>query len=101
MQEWISEDLNVSMNMWAGFPDFIEYLEEGFTEFLKNLESETAEYLLPTIVGQLLEEKKATVKVLETTDRWIGITYKEDVALAQESFEKMIRDGIYPEKLWD
>lgn len=101
MQEWISEDLNVSMNMWAGFPDFIEYLEEGFTEFLNNLESETAEYLLPTIVGQLLEEKKATVKVLETTDRWIGITYKDDVALAQESFEKMIQDGIYPEKLWD
>ena len=99
--EWITEDLNVSMNMWAGFPEFIDYLEEGFVEFLSNLKSDTEEYLLPNIIDKLLKKQKATVKVLETTDKWIGITYKEDVELAQAAFAQMIEEGIYPEKLWN
>lgn len=99
--EWITEDLNVSMNMWAGFPDFIDYLEEGFVDFLSNLQSDTEEYLLPNIIDRLLKKQKATVKVLETTDKWIGITYKEDVELAQAAFAEMIEAGIYPEKLWN
>lgn len=99
--EWITEDLNVSMNMWAGFPEFIDYLEDGFVEFLSNLQSDTDEYLLPNIIDKLLKKQKATVKVLETTDKWIGITYKEDVELAQAAFAQMIEEGNYPAKLWD
>lgn len=59
------------------------------------------EYLIPIIVDGLLKQNKATVKVLETQDKWIGITYKEDTELAQAGFREMIRSGKYPAKLWD
>ena len=59
------------------------------------------EYLLPNIVGDLLKEGNVDVKVLETHDKWIGITYKEDTELAQAGFCEMIRSGKYPAKLWD
>ena len=90
------------MNMWAGYPDFIKVLDERFTEFLKDEAGDPLkkEYLLPIIVGDLLEEGNVDVKVLETHDKWIGITYKEDTELAQAGFKKMTEDGIYPEKLW-
>ena len=60
-----------------------------------------SEYLLPNIVDKLLKEERANVKVLETQDKWIGITYKEDTELAQAGFREMIRSGKYPAKLWD
>lgn len=102
VQKWITPDSNVSMNMWAGYPDFIKVLDERFTEFLKDEAGDPLkkEYLLPIIVGDLLEEGNVDVKVLETHDKWIGITYKEDTELAQAGFKKMTEDGIYPEKLW-
>lgn len=102
VQKWITPDSNVSMNMWAGYPDFIKVLDERFVEFLKDEAGDPLkkEYLLPIIVGDLLEEGNVDVKVLETHDKWIGITYKEDTELAQAGFKKMTEDGIYPEKLW-
>ena len=93
----------VSMNMWAGYPDFLRYIDEGFARFLDALgeNPEKKEYLLPNIVAELLEKKLASVKVLNTPDRWIGITYKEDIEPAQEGFRQMIESGLYPENLWD
>ena len=93
----------VSMNMWAGYPDFLRYIDEGFSRFLDTLgeNPEKKEYLLPNIVAELLEKKLASVKVLNTPDRWIGITYKEDIEPAQEGFRQMIESGLYPENLWD
>ena len=61
---------------------------------------EKKEYLLPNIVAELLEKNLASVKVLNTSDRWIGITYKEDIEPAQEKFHLMIEDGTYPKELW-
>ena len=92
----------VSMNMWAGYPDFLRYIDEGFARFLDALgeNPEKKEYLLPNIVAELLEKKLASVKVLNTPDRWIGITYKEDIEPAQEKFHLMIEDGTYPKELW-
>ena len=94
---------HVSMNMWAGYPDFIQVLDERFAEFLKDEAGDPLkkEYLLPNIVGDLLKEGNVDVKVLETHDKWIGITYKEDTELAQAGFKKMTEDGVYPEKLWN
>ena len=102
VQKWITPDSNVSMNMWAGYPDFIKVLDERFAEFLKDEAGDPLkkEYLLPNIVGDLLKEGNVDVKVLETHDKWIGITYKEDTELAQAGFKKMTEDGVYPEKLW-
>ena len=97
-------DINslVSMNMWAGYPDFLQYIKEGFPAFLEQLgeHPEKKEYLLPNIVAELLEKEATSVKVLSTSDKWIGITYKEDIEPAQESFSRMITAGCYPENLW-
>ena len=102
VSKWITPDTMVSMNMWAGYPDFLKYIDEGFTRFLDTLgeNPEKKEYLLPNIVAELLEKNLASVKVLNTSDRWIGITYKEDIEPAQEKFHLMIEDGTFPKELW-
>ena len=102
VSKWITSDTMVSMNIWAGYPDFLQYIDEGFTRFLDTLgeNPEKKEYLLPNIVAELLEKNLASVKVLNTSDRWIGITYKEDIEPAQEKFHLMIEDGTYPKELW-
>ena len=103
VKSWITPDVHVSMNMWAAYPEFLDKLESGFAEFLKDESGDPLkkEYLIPIIVDGLLKQNKATVKVLETQDKWIGITYKEDTELAQAGFREMIRSGKYPAKLWD
>lgn len=102
VQSFITPDVKVSMNMWAGYPEFIDYLEEGFCEFLETIDEKEGkkEYLIPIVIDSLIQGKRASVKVLETKDKWIGVTYKEDIKKAQDGFQKMIEDGIYPENLW-
>ena len=87
------------MNMWAGYPCFIDYLENGFKEFLLDDSGDelTKEYLLPIIVDQLIKTNRASVKVLETTDKWFGVTYPEDKQAVQDSIKELIEKGIYPE----
>lgn len=98
----ITPEQHVSMNMWGFQPEFIEELETGFVEFLKNIPADEIkrEYLLPTIVDNLLQAGKASVKVLETQDKWFGVTYKEDKEGVVASIKKLISDGVYPENLW-
>lgn len=98
----IQENNRVSMNMWAGYPRFIDYLENGFKKFLLDESGDplTKEYLLPIIVDQLIKSNRASVKVLETTDKWFGVTYPEDKQAVQDSIQELIHQGVYPEKLW-
>ena len=100
----------VSMNMWAfpakedEAPAFLTVLDTGFVSFFETAVPANplkAEYLLPTMIGGLLREDQCSVRVLETQDRWFGVTYKEDKAAVAESFRKLIADGIYPERLYD
>lgn len=92
---------NVSMNMWGLTPEFIQILEDGFTAFLDRLEDlAKGEYLLPILIGELLEQHKVTVKVLETHDKWFGVTYKEDKPIVVESFRQLIKAGVYQEELY-
>lgn len=102
VQEWISPDDKVSMNMWAAYPEFLDFLAEDFKTFLSEVEEGDLkkEYLLPNIVDKLLKEGRANVKVLETQDRWFGVTYKEDKEAVQEAFAGLIKDGVYPANLW-
>lgn len=97
-------DINslVSMNMWGLTPEFIEVLHEGFPKFLESVEPGDlkAEYLLPTIVDDLIQNKQAKVTVLRSEDNWFGVTYKEDKATVMEAFRKLIADGVYSEKLF-
>lgn len=87
----------VSMNMWGLQPDFFHILEEGFIQFLSALNATDlkTEYLLPTIIGGLLKEKKVQVKVLESKDKWFGVTYKEDKESVVEAIKELIRAGAY------
>ena len=98
----ITPEQHVSMNMWGFQPEFLAELETGFVEFLKNIPADEIkrEYLLPTIVDNLLQSGKASVKVLETQDKWFGVTYKEDKEGVVASIKKLITDGVYPENLW-
>ena len=92
----------VSMNMWGFTPDFLDELESGFRTFLSEQKEGDikSEYLLPTIVDQLIKSGRANVSVLETTDKWFGVTYKEDKPVVVESIKKLIAEGKYPEKLY-
>lgn len=93
----------VSMNVWASFPEFVEISEKYFEKYLEKNKDDlmSAEYILADMVEELLEDKKAKVKVIPTDDEWIGITYKEDLKPAQEEFEKMFEKGIYSPNLWE
>lgn len=97
----INADSYVSMNFWGLTPAFIDCLEEDFIKFLGNVKPGDlkAEYLLPTIIDDMIKANKASVKVLETKDKWFGVTYKEDAPVVIESFKKLIAEGVYPEKL--
>ena len=97
----LNADSPVSMNMWGLSPEFIKILEEGFEEFLENTPQEDlkAEYLLPTIIGNLLSEGGLSVKVLKSHDQWFGVTYKEDREAVMNAVKKLIEDGAYPSAL--
>ena len=99
----IDTDSLVSMNMWGLTPDFLNVLEEGFKEFFEKEVVKNplkAEYLIPTFIGELLEQGKISVKVLRSNDTWYGMTYKEDVVSVRDSFNKMLKNGVYKADLF-
>lgn len=102
VQKWITPESRVSMNMWAAPAEFIDHLEAGFEEFLESLDGTAGkkEYLLPSIVDQKIQAGEAAVKMLETGDKWFGITYQEDKKSVQEAFRELIEAGVYPADLW-
>ena len=89
--------------MWGFTPDFIEELKAGFPVFLDGMKGNElkAEYLLPSIVDKLIKEGKAQVSVLDTDDKWFGVTYKEDKEYVVKSFEKLVELGVYPKQLFN
>ena len=96
-QHSIPLDTLVSMNMWGLTPDFIDYLQDGFQEFLGSLEEGdlTSEYLLPTIIDDLIQKDKAIVTLLPTNDKWFGVTYKEDKDAVIQAIKDLIAQGLY------
>ena len=98
----VSEDSHVSMNMWGCPPEFLDTLDSEFNAFLQeNSKNLKAEFLLPTIIDKLIKNGEAECTLLESRDRWFGVTYAEDKATVCESIAKLISDGVYPAKLWD
>ncbi len=98
----IDGDGYASMNMWGLTPEFLDLLDRGFAEFFQNLGDggEKEEFLLPTYIGQLLRRKQVSVRVLETADKWFGITSKEDKAGVAEAFRKLTENGVYQADLY-
>ncbi len=97
-------DSIVSMNMWGFTASILKELKERFPLFLKeNLKKNPlkCEYFLPSVVGELLKEGKATVEVLKSEDKWYGVTYKEDKPVVVAAIQKLKDEGRYPQKLWE
>ena len=98
----ISPSQPVSMNM-GGLPaSFIQELEKGFPVFLDSLKEGDikSEYLLPKIIDNLVQNKKARVTVLDTPDKWFGVTYREDKQAVTDAIRGLIESGVYEEKLF-
>ena len=90
----------VSMNMWGFTPDFLEGLEEEFCEFLRTGDAAGGEFLLPEVVGKRLRTGEASVRCLETRDRWFGVTYQEDRPVVEQRIRELIEAGVYPRQLY-
>ena len=105
-QTWtpLSGDTIVSMNLWGFTRSFLTEAERRFPAFLDKALAENplkGEYFLPSVVTQLLEEKKARVKVLRSGDKWYGVTYKEDKPVVVAAIAEKTATGLYPDKLWE
>lgn len=105
-ETWISLDPDtlVSMNMWGFTQSMMEEIRRGFPGFLEKGLSENpmkCEYYLPSVVSGLLAEDRASVTVLESEDKWYGVTYKEDKPVVVEAIQSLKDAGIYPQDLWE
>ena len=95
----IPADTTVSMNLWGLTPSYIEECYKRFPAFLdKGIKEnpEKCEFLLPVIVGEMMKDGKAEVKVMQSADKWYGVTFKEDKETVVEAFKNMIQSGKYP-----
>ena len=98
----ISEDTLVSMNFFGFNPSIFNYLEDEMKEFFENHKNNLSkcEFLIPTSVFKRINEQRVSVSVLDTDERWYGVTYKEDKKDLVNAINKMIKDGKYPKNLW-
>ena len=105
-QTWteLPGDTIVSMNMWGFTRSFLDEAWARFPAFLDKALAENpakAEYFLPTVVSQLIDEGKARVKVLRSEDKWYGVTYREDKPTVVSAIAEKTASGLYPDRLWE
>ena len=96
----LDPDTLVSMNLWGFTPSYIKECAVRFPAFLDKgiaTNPEKCEFFLPTVVSELIKEGKADVKVLDNSDKWYGVTYKEDKETVTAAFKELIANGVYPE----
>ena len=97
----IAPNSPVSMNMWGFTPEYFEYVEKAFVEFLQARGQELkSEFYIPTLVNDMIRSGKATCKVLDTTSKWFGVTYAEDRPQVVMKINNLVKEGVYPEKLF-
>jgi len=97
----VDENAPVSMNMWGFTPDYFQFSEVAFKDFLKEKEGNIrAEFFIPLVVNNLIVSGSATCEVLDTPSKWFGVTYAEDRPMVVEKIETLVNQGIYPSKLW-
>lgn len=100
---FVNSDTLVSMNVWGFEPNLFNLLNLDMNDFFKENEKNlnSCEFLLPNSIFKLINDKKVSVKVLPTSEKWYGVTYKEDKKGLVDAINKMIDEGKYPNKLWD
>lgn len=98
----LNADSRVSMNFWGFTPKIFELSASIFKEFaLTNQSNPKAEFFIPLAADELIKTGKATFKVIPTQNKWFGVTYVEDKPIVQESIDKLVADGVYPDNLWN
>ena len=101
VEQILAPETPVSMNLWGFTPDYFDYSEEYFKKFLKeNSENLKAEFFIPLVVNELIKSGKATVKVLDTTSKWFGVTYAADRPAVVEKFAELHANGEYPQNMF-
>ena len=105
-ESWVDlpGDTPVSMNLWGFTKSFLQEAENRFADWLtENLPKNPlkCEYFLPLVVSELIDEKKATVTILHSADKWYGVTYREDKPTVVNAIKNKIEAGIYPMNLWE
>lgn len=91
-------DTTVSMNMWGLLPDAFDYLEKDFVDFLNSMENPLKdEFYIPFVIDNMIKKDGHKVKVLETDEKWYGVTYKDDKDMVVSAMKKKIEDGCYDE----
>lgn len=97
----LAPDTPVSMNFWGFTPDYFDYSEQAFVEFLKaHINEPKSEFFIPTVVNRLISEKKARVKVLKTDSKWFGVTYSADRQGVVDKFAALHDSGFYPDSMF-
>ncbi|WP_018361898.1 nucleotidyltransferase [Hoylesella nanceiensis] len=103
--EWVAIEDNtpVSMNMWGFTPDYFAHSDAYFKQFLsdpKNQANPKAEFFIPLMVNELVNKGTSTVKVLDTTSKWFGVTYSADRQATVDRIQALVNEGVYPNKLF-
>ena len=99
----LAPETTVSMNMWGFMPSFLDEIQARFSAYLDEYLPKNpmkCEYFLPLPISQLIREKKASVKVLSSADRWYGVTYAADKPVVVAALKGMTEEGKYPDGLW-
>lgn len=97
----LGENTPVSMNMWGFTPEYFNYSDELFVDFLKNnMDNLKAEFFIPLVADTLIRSGKAKIEVLDTPSKWFGVTYAEDRPMVVNKIEALIEKGEYPNKLF-
>ncbi len=98
----LAGDTVVSMNFWGFLPSYFGFLEESFARFIEaNKDDMKAEFYIPYVVNELIQNKQAHIQVLQSSESWFGVTYREDKENTIENINRLIAEGKYPEKLWN
>lgn len=97
----LSPNTPTSMNFWGFHPEVFPLIEKFFIEFLKeNGKNPKAEFFIPLIGNQMIKQGLGKVKIIGGGDIWFGVTYKEDKEEVAGKIRQLIKEGVYPEKLW-
>ncbi len=101
VQHDLDPETRVSMNFWGFTPKIFEVAEGMFHDFVAaNADNPKSEFFIPSVPDYMVRKGMADFKVIPTSSKWFGVTYKEDKAIVQESISKLVAEGAYPEKLF-
>ena len=97
----LPDDSVVSMNFWGFDPNVFDFMQDLFKKFLlENAANPKAEFFIPIVADEFIQQGKGDIKVIPTSSQWFGVTYKEDAEGVKDSLQQLLNDGVYPAKLW-